>query len=37
MTRVTERELLAAKFKLAGLMVLGVVSTIVLAITGVPA
>jgi len=35
-TRVTERELLAAKVKLAGLMVLGVVSTIVLAITGVP-
>ena len=36
MTRVTERELLAAKVKLAGLMALGVISMIVLAITGVP-
>lgn len=33
MTRVTERELAAAKVKLAGLMILGVVEAIVLVAT----
>ena len=33
MTRVTEREIATAKFKLAGLMILGVVEAIVLVAT----
>jgi hypothetical protein len=34
--RVTEAEIFAAKVKLAGLMLLGVVSAAVVAVTGLP-